>query len=86
LLADGFNQEMDLSNGVFCDGHVESPTLPFFSPTPSDAALRPLDRDHQPQRTPGSVILRRAAFTPLQYTNQNGWNLPRLVVMEVEAG
>jgi prepilin-type N-terminal cleavage/methylation domain-containing protein/prepilin-type processing-associated H-X9-DG protein len=35
-------------NVVFCDGHVESPTLQFLFTDTSDAALSRWNRDHQP--------------------------------------
>jgi prepilin-type processing-associated H-X9-DG protein/prepilin-type N-terminal cleavage/methylation domain-containing protein len=35
---------------VFCDGHVESPKLPFLFEDMSDAALVRWNRDHQPHR------------------------------------
>jgi len=35
---------------VFCDGHVESPTLQFLFADTSDAALSRWNRDHQPHR------------------------------------
>ncbi len=38
------------ANVVFCDGHVESPTLPFLFTETSDAALSRWNRDHQPHR------------------------------------
>jgi prepilin-type N-terminal cleavage/methylation domain-containing protein/prepilin-type processing-associated H-X9-DG protein len=38
------------ANMVFCDGHVESPTLPFLFADTSDAALSRWNRDHQPHR------------------------------------
>jgi prepilin-type processing-associated H-X9-DG protein len=38
------------ANVVFCDGHVESPTLPFLFADTSDAALSRWNRDHQPHR------------------------------------
>jgi prepilin-type processing-associated H-X9-DG protein len=38
------------ANAVFCDGHVESPTLKFLFADTSDAALRRWNRDHQPHR------------------------------------
>jgi prepilin-type N-terminal cleavage/methylation domain-containing protein/prepilin-type processing-associated H-X9-DG protein len=38
------------ANVVFCDGHVESPTLPFLFEDTSDAALVRWNRDHQPHR------------------------------------
>lgn len=38
------------ANVVFCDGHVESPTLKFLFEDTSDAALARWNRDHQPHR------------------------------------
>ena len=38
------------ANVVFCDGHVESPTLPFLFADTSDEALSRWNRDHQPHR------------------------------------
>ena len=38
------------ANVVFCDGHVESPTLPFLFTDTSDTALSRWNRDHQPHR------------------------------------
>ena len=38
------------ANVVFCDGHVESPTLPFLFEDTSDDALSRWNRDHQPHR------------------------------------
>ena len=38
------------ANVVFCDGHVESPTLPFLFADTSDAALARWNRDHLPHR------------------------------------
>ena len=38
------------ANVVFCDGHVESPTLKFLFAATSDAALCRWNRDHQPHR------------------------------------
>ena len=37
-------------NVLFCDGHVESPTLQFLFEDTSDAALVRWNRDHQPHR------------------------------------
>ena len=37
-------------NVVFCDSHVESPTLAFLFADPSDAALCRWNRDHLPHR------------------------------------
>jgi prepilin-type N-terminal cleavage/methylation domain-containing protein/prepilin-type processing-associated H-X9-DG protein len=37
-------------NVVFCDGHLESPTLTFLVKDTSDAALARWNRDHQPHR------------------------------------
>ncbi len=36
------------ANVVFCDGHVESPKLPFLFEDTSDAALSRWNRDHRP--------------------------------------
>jgi len=38
------------ANVVFCDGHVESPTLNFLFEDPGDEALRRWNRDHQPHK------------------------------------
>jgi prepilin-type processing-associated H-X9-DG protein/prepilin-type N-terminal cleavage/methylation domain-containing protein len=38
------------ANVVFCDGHVESPTLQFLFANTSDAALSRWNRDHLPHR------------------------------------
>jgi prepilin-type processing-associated H-X9-DG protein/prepilin-type N-terminal cleavage/methylation domain-containing protein len=38
------------ANVVFCDGHVESPTLQFLFADTSDAALARWNRDYQPHR------------------------------------
>ncbi|HZR18688.1 MAG TPA: prepilin-type N-terminal cleavage/methylation domain-containing protein [Verrucomicrobiae bacterium] len=38
------------ANVVFCDGHVESPTLSFLFEDTSNAALVRWNRDHQPHR------------------------------------
>ena len=38
------------ANMVFCDGHVESPTLEFLYQDTSDEALRVWNRDHLPHR------------------------------------
>jgi len=38
------------ANVVFCDGHVESPTLKFLFEDTSDYALSRWNRDHQPHR------------------------------------
>src|ERR1041385_2129419 len=35
-------------NVVFCDGHIEAPTLNFVFENPSDKALRRWNRDHEP--------------------------------------
>jgi prepilin-type processing-associated H-X9-DG protein/prepilin-type N-terminal cleavage/methylation domain-containing protein len=44
------NRHQGKANVVFCDGHVESPTLPFLFTDTSDAALSRWNRDHQPHR------------------------------------
>ena len=38
------------ANVVFCDGHIESPTLQFLFADTSDAALSRWNRDHLPHR------------------------------------
>jgi prepilin-type processing-associated H-X9-DG protein len=38
------------ANVVFCDSHVESPTLQFLFADTSDAALARWNRDHLPHR------------------------------------
>jgi prepilin-type processing-associated H-X9-DG protein len=38
------------ANVVFCDGHVESPTLQFLFADTSDEALSRWNRDHLPHR------------------------------------
>ncbi|MEI6195830.1 MAG: H-X9-DG-CTERM domain-containing protein [Verrucomicrobiota bacterium] len=38
------------ANVVFCDGHVESPTLEFLFKDTSAPALSRWNRDHQPHR------------------------------------
>jgi len=43
-------RHQNLSNVVFCDGHVESPTLQFLFEDTSDAALERWNRDHLPHR------------------------------------
>ena len=44
------NRHQGKANVVFCDGHVESPTLKFLFEDESDAALVRWNRDHQPHR------------------------------------
>jgi prepilin-type processing-associated H-X9-DG protein len=44
------NRHQGKANVVFCDGHVESPTLPFLFADTSDAALVRWNRDHLPHR------------------------------------
>jgi prepilin-type processing-associated H-X9-DG protein len=43
-------RHQEKANVVFCDGHVEAPTLKVLFDEPSDAALVRWDRDHQPHR------------------------------------
>ena len=45
-----FSRHQGKANVVFCDGHVESPTLQFLFADTSDAALSRWNRDHQPHR------------------------------------
>ena len=44
------NRHQGKANVVFCDAHVESPTLQFLFADTSDAALSRWNRDHQPHR------------------------------------
>jgi prepilin-type processing-associated H-X9-DG protein/prepilin-type N-terminal cleavage/methylation domain-containing protein len=43
-------RHQDRANVVFCDGHVESPTLKFLFDDTNDVALVRWNRDHQPHR------------------------------------
>ena len=45
-----FSRHQGKANVVFCDGHVESPTLKFLFEDTSDEALRRWNRDHLPHR------------------------------------
>jgi prepilin-type processing-associated H-X9-DG protein/prepilin-type N-terminal cleavage/methylation domain-containing protein len=45
-----FARHQGKANVVFCDGHVESPTLKFLFEDTSDAALSRWNRDHLPHR------------------------------------
>jgi len=45
-----FTRHQGKANVVFCDGHVESPTLKFLFEDTSDAALVRWNRDHLPHR------------------------------------
>lgn len=45
-----FSRHQGKLNIVFCDGHVESPTLKFLFADTSDEALSRWNRDHQPHR------------------------------------
>jgi prepilin-type processing-associated H-X9-DG protein/prepilin-type N-terminal cleavage/methylation domain-containing protein len=45
-----FARHQGRANVVFCDGHVESPTLKFLFEDTSDAALVRWNRDHLPHR------------------------------------
>jgi len=45
-----YQRHQGRSNGVFCDGHVESPSLQFLYADTSDPALARWNRDHQPHR------------------------------------
>jgi len=47
---DAYARHQGKANVVFCDGHVESPTLQFLFEDTSDAALSRWNRDHQPHR------------------------------------
>ena len=46
----GTQRHQGHANIVFCDGHVESPTLKFLFEDTSDEALRRWNRDHLPHR------------------------------------
>lgn len=46
----GILRHQDRANVLFCDGHVESPTLKFLFADTSDAALVRWNRDHLPHR------------------------------------
>ena len=43
-----FSRHQGKANVVFCDGHVESPKLPFLFEDTSNAALSRWNRDHRP--------------------------------------
>jgi prepilin-type processing-associated H-X9-DG protein/prepilin-type N-terminal cleavage/methylation domain-containing protein len=45
-----YQRHQGKANVVFCDGHVESPTLQFLFEDTSDAALVRWNRDHLPHR------------------------------------
>jgi prepilin-type processing-associated H-X9-DG protein len=45
-----FSRHQGKANVVFCDGHVESPSLKFLFEDTSDAALVRWNRDHLPHR------------------------------------
>lgn len=45
-----FARHQGRANVMFCDGHVESPTLKFLFEDTNDAALARWNRDHQPHR------------------------------------
>jgi len=46
----GHLRHSNKANVVFCDGHVESPTLKFLFEDTSDLALARWNRDHLPHR------------------------------------
>jgi len=48
--ARSYSRHQGKANVVFCDGHVESPTLKFLFEDTSDAALVRWNRDHLPHR------------------------------------
>ena len=45
-----YQRHQGKANVVFCDGHVESPRLPFLFADTSDSALTRWNRDHLPHR------------------------------------
>jgi prepilin-type N-terminal cleavage/methylation domain-containing protein/prepilin-type processing-associated H-X9-DG protein len=53
IVASGYSEltrHRGKANAVFCDGHVESPTLQFLFEDTSDEALSRWNHDHQPHR------------------------------------
>lgn len=48
--ADAIARHQGKANVVFCDGHVESPTLKFLFEDTNDSALVRWNRDHEPHR------------------------------------
>ena len=50
LTKEPFSRHHGRANVVFCDGHVESPTLKFLFEDTSDGALSRWNRDHLPHR------------------------------------
>jgi len=48
--ATAYARHQGKANVVFCDGHVESPTLKFLFADTNDASLVRWNRDHQPHR------------------------------------
>jgi prepilin-type processing-associated H-X9-DG protein len=50
VTARAYARHQGKANVVFCDGHVESPTLQFLFEDASDAALARWNRDHLPHR------------------------------------
>lgn len=48
--ATAYARHQGCANVVFCDGHVESPTLKFLFQDTNDAALVRWNRDHEPHR------------------------------------
>jgi prepilin-type processing-associated H-X9-DG protein/prepilin-type N-terminal cleavage/methylation domain-containing protein len=50
VTARAYARHQGKANVVFCDGHVESPTLKFLFEDTSDEALSRWNRDHQPHR------------------------------------
>ena len=49
-----YSRHQGCANVVFCDGHVESPTLQFLFEDTSDEALSRWNRDHLPHREKSS--------------------------------
>ena len=50
-----FQRHQGRANVVFCDGHVESPTLQFLFADTNDTALTLWNRDHLPHREKASL-------------------------------
>jgi prepilin-type processing-associated H-X9-DG protein/prepilin-type N-terminal cleavage/methylation domain-containing protein len=50
VMLSAYQRHQGRANVVFCDGHVESPTLQLLFADTSDEALSRWNRDHQPHR------------------------------------
>jgi prepilin-type processing-associated H-X9-DG protein len=75
------------ANIIFCDGHVESPPLPFLVTDTSTAALSRWNRDHHP--TANACLgdaSERGIYAASMHESKVAGYLPRLAAMDVEAG